>query len=101
MRPKVACRLLLEKMQAASITEAFVVLREGKWDIRLICGDGEMLEMNLAYLIIDAPFGVPFTMTQALPFIQEVTIAFGFPVIFFEQDHVCVKLLNTIEAPRL
>jgi glucose-1-phosphate thymidylyltransferase len=96
MRPKVACHYLLEKMRAASIMKAFIVLREGKWDIPAYLRDGKMLGMNLAYLIMDAPFGVPFTIDQAFPFIQEVTIAFGFPDIFFEQDDVFIKLLNRL-----
>jgi glucose-1-phosphate thymidylyltransferase len=96
MRPKVACHYLLEKMRAASITEAFIVLREGKWDIPAYLQDGKMLGMNLAYLIMDAPFGVPYTIDQAFPFVQDVIIAFGFPDIFFEQDDVFVKLLNRL-----
>ena len=32
-RPKVACEYLLERMRLAGVNRAYIVLREGKWDI--------------------------------------------------------------------
>ena len=60
LRPKVVCHYLLEKMQFAGITKAYIILRNGKWDIPAYLGDGKMLDMNLAYLIMRLPFGVPY-----------------------------------------
>jgi glucose-1-phosphate thymidylyltransferase len=46
-------------MQLAGIDKAYFILRSGKWDIPAYFGDGEMLSMNLGYLIMNLPFGVP------------------------------------------
>jgi glucose-1-phosphate thymidylyltransferase len=96
-RPKAICQYLLEKMHFAGVDKAYIILREGKWDIPAYLRDGKMLGMDLAYLIMDAPFGVPFTIDQAFEFVQEATIAFGFPDIFFEPRDTFVKLLDRLE----
>lgn len=95
-RPKAVCHYLLEKMRSAGIRKAYIVLREGKWDIPAYLGDGRMLGMHLAYLIVDVPFGVPFTIDRAFPFVQEAIIGLGFPDIFFEPDNVFMRLLDRL-----
>jgi glucose-1-phosphate thymidylyltransferase len=97
-RPKVACHYLLEKMRAAGITKTFIVLREGKWDIPAYLGSGGMLDMQLAYLVASLPFGPPYTIDEAYPFIQEVVVAFGFPDILFESDSAFTELLRRQET---
>ena len=82
LRPKVVSHYLLEKMRLAAVTNAYVILRKGKWDIPGYFSDGKMLEMNLAYLMMDLPFGVPYTLDQAYPFVKDSTVVFGFPDIF-------------------
>jgi len=96
-RPKAVCHYLLDKMRFAGIKKAYIVLRAGKWDIPAYLSDGKMLGMHLAYLIMDAPFGVPFTIDQAFPFVQEANIAFGFPDIFFEPHDTFVQLLDRLK----
>ncbi|MDB4441921.1 sugar phosphate nucleotidyltransferase [bacterium] len=93
-RPKVVCHYLLENLRIANITKAYIVLREGKWDIPAYFRDGKMLDMNLAYLIMDLPHGVPFTLDQAYPFIKDAIIAFGFPDIIFQPEDAYVQLLS-------
>ncbi|MBI5099503.1 MAG: dTDP-glucose pyrophosphorylase [Nitrospirae bacterium] len=93
MRPKVVSHYLLEKMRLADITKAFIILRDGKWDIPAYFGDGKGLDMNLAYLMMDLPYGVPFTLDQAYPFVQDALVALGFPDIMIEPDDVYRKLL--------
>ena len=56
--------------------------------------------MHLAYLILGAPFGVPFTLDQAYPFVRNATVAFGFPDILFEPEDGFVKLLRRQSASR-
>ena len=51
-RPKVVCTYLLEKMSAAGITKAHIILRKGKWDIPAYLGDGSIVNMHLSYLIM-------------------------------------------------
>jgi len=94
LRPKVVCHYLLEKMRRAGITQVYIVLRAGKWDIPAYLGDGAMLDMNLAYLMMRLPFGAPYTLDQAYPFVQNALVAFGFPDILFQPDDAFVQLLN-------
>lgn len=94
LRPKVVCHYLLEKMRLADITKAYIVLRNGKWDIPAYLGDGTILNMHLGYLIMHLPFGVPYTIDQAYPFIHNAKVAFGFPDILFKPDDAFVQLLN-------
>jgi glucose-1-phosphate thymidylyltransferase len=93
LRPKVVCHYLLEKMQLAGITKAYIVLRQGKWDIPAYLGDGTMLDMHLAYFIMRLPFGAPYTLDQAYPFVKDAVIALGFPDIIFQPDDAFVRLL--------
>ena len=93
--PKVVSHYLLEKMRLAGISKAFVVLREGKWDIPKYFGDGSMLDMNLAYLMMGLPYGAPYTADQAYPFLQNSLVAFGFPDILFGPDDTYCQLLKS------
>jgi glucose-1-phosphate thymidylyltransferase len=93
-RPKVACHYLLEKMRLADITKAYIVIREGKWDIPAYLCDGSMLDMHLAYLIVGPTAGPPYTLDEAYPFVRDVVVAFGFPDILFEGDKAFGQLLS-------
>ena len=94
LRPKPVCVYLLEKMRLAGIAEVYIVLRDGKWDIPAYLGDGTNLNMHLAYLIMRLPFGVPYTLNQAYPFVQDAIVAFGFLDILFEPEDAFEKLLS-------
>lgn len=96
--PKVATHYLLERMRAAGITRAYVVLRAGKWDIPAYLGDGANFDMHLAYLLMGAPFGSPYTLDKAWPFVQRARIALGFPDILFEPIDAFVRLLAHQDA---
>lgn len=93
LRPKTVCHHLLEKMRRAGITKAFFILRPGKWDIPAYFGDGAMLNMHLGYLTVHVPYGVPYTLNQAYPFVKDARIALGFPDILFRPDDAFVHLL--------
>jgi dTDP-glucose pyrophosphorylase len=94
LRPKVVSHYLLEKFRIAGITTAYIVLREGKWDIPAYFGDGAMIDMFLAYIVITDSCGPPDTLDRAYPFIQNKFIAFGFPDILFTPDDVFGQLLQ-------
>lgn len=94
LSPKVVSHYLLEKMRLADITKAFIILRDGKWDIPAYLGNGKMLDMNLAYLMMDLPYGVPYTLDQAYPFVQDSIIALGFPDMIFQPEDAFVRLLD-------
>jgi glucose-1-phosphate thymidylyltransferase len=94
-RPKAVCHYLLEKMRLAGIHKAYVILREGKWDIPAYLNDGTaLLDMNLAYLMMRLPFGAPFTLDQAYPFVKDALVALGFPDIIFQPEDAFVRLLK-------
>jgi len=93
LRPKVVGHYLLEKMQLADIEKVFIIIREGKWDIPTYFGDGREFGLHLAYLMMNEPFGVPFTLNQAYPFVRNAAVAFGFPDIIFKPDDAFSKLL--------
>jgi len=80
-------------MNLAGISKAYLVLRPGKWDIPAYFGDGSTLNMHLAYLMLGVPFGVPFTLDQAYPFVRGATVAFGFPDILFDSEDGFSRLL--------
>lgn len=98
LRPKVACHYLLEKMQLAGVNNVYIVLRPGKWDIPAYLGDGSMLNMHIAYLMMGLPFGTPFSLDQAYPFVQDGLVAFGFPDIIFGTDDAFVQLVESQAA---
>ncbi len=97
VRPKAACQYLLEQMQLAGVTKAFIVLRAGKWDLPAYLGGGEQVDMRLAYLIanmMNLPFGPPYTLDQAFPFVQDALVAFGFPDILSRPEDAFCRLLE-------
>jgi glucose-1-phosphate thymidylyltransferase len=95
VRPKVVSHYLLEKMYRAGIRKAYIVLREGKWDIPTYYNDGAaLLDMHLAYLMMRWPYGPPFTVDQAYAFVRHAIVAFGFPDILFEPRDAFVHLLK-------
>jgi len=94
VRPKVVCHYLLEKMRRAGIVKAYIILRDGKWDIPGYFGDGSLVDMHLAYLIRGLPFGPPYTVDQAYAFVQDAVVAFGFPDILFQPDDAFIRLLG-------
>jgi len=93
LRPKAVCHYLLEQIQRAGVRKTYIILREGKWDIPTYLGDGTMLGMHLAYLMMGVPFGAPYTLDQAYPFVREAMVVFGFPDIIFQPDDAFVQLL--------
>ena len=82
-RPKVAAQYLLEKFSAAGIGTAYLIIREGKWDIPNYFRDGHFIKLSLAYLVIPGSLGPPDTIDRAYAFIEQKRVAFGFPDILF------------------
>jgi len=82
---------LFEKMRLAGI-QGLTAL--GEVDIPAYFGDGKILDMNLGYLIVRFAFGVPYTLDQAYPFVQNALVALGFPDILFQPDDTFKRLLG-------
>ncbi len=96
-RPKVAAHYLLEKFRAAGITKAYLVIRDGKWDIPNYFRDGRLVDLSLAYIVISGSLGPPDTIDRAYPFIEQQRVAFGFPDILFGPDDAYRQLLEAQE----
>jgi glucose-1-phosphate thymidylyltransferase len=96
-RPKVACQFLLEQFQSAGISRAFVIIRPGKWDIPNFLGDGKRFDVDLAYLMMGHPYGSPYSLDQAWPFIQNNRVALGYPDIIFKPEDAYARLLKRQE----
>lgn len=98
LQPKVACHYPLEAMRRGGIKKVYVVLREGKWDIPSYLGDGKAFDLDIAYLMRGLPFGVPFTLEQAFPFIERNLVALGWPDILFHGVDGYQQLLDRQRA---
>ena len=92
--PRAVCEYLFEKMHEAHITRAYVILREGKWDIPAYLGDGSRAGMHLAYLMMGLPYGTPYSVNQAYPFLQHAIVAFGFPDMVLGPGNIFGRLLE-------
>lgn len=97
LRPKVASHYLLERMRIGGAQRAYIILRPGKWDIPGYFGDGSPIDISLAYLIVHVPFGVPFTLDQAYPYVRDANVLLGFPDILFWPNTAYVTLLQQLE----
>lgn len=97
MRPKVVSHYLFECLSRAGVRKGYVVIRKGKWDIPAYWGDGRMIGMDLAYVVIEGSSGPPDTIDRAYQFIREKTVAFGFPDIIFRPKDVFRKLLARLD----
>jgi len=96
-RPKVAAHYLLEKMVQANVQRVFTIIRKGKWDIPAYFGDGKMVGVPIAYLIMDLPYGVPYTLDQAYPYAKDSVVFFGFPDIVFSPDDAFIILYKKLK----
>ncbi|MGE0802693.1 MAG: NDP-sugar synthase [Lautropia sp.] len=97
-RPKPVSQYLVERMRAAGARKLFFIARQGKWDIADYYGDGARLGMRIAYLHVGAPWGPPFTLSQATPFIGDADVVFGFPDILIDPVDSFSPLLARMHA---
>ena len=42
--------------------------------------------MDFAYLLMNLPYGVPYTVDQAYPFVREAKVMMGFPDMLYGPD---------------
>ncbi len=99
LRPKPVSMYLLEKYRKAGATQSFLILRKGKWDIPAYYGTGSDpdIDMDLAYLIIEIPYGTPYSLDQAYPFVKNDVVLLGFPDIMIGPEDLYGQLLETLE----
>ena len=95
-RPKAVSQYLLEKMRAAGARRIFFVVRSGKFDIAGYYGDGSRLGLSIAYLMMNEPWGPPFSAAQAAPFVDGATVLFGFPDILIQPEDCFVRACDRL-----
>lgn len=88
---------LVRYYSIAGITQQFFIVHPGKWDIPGYYGDGSAHHAHIGYLIMNLPYGTPFTVDQAFPFVQDKMVALGFPDIMFEPEDAFVQLRIKLE----
>jgi len=93
-QPRVVCEHLLGKMHTAGVSSVYIILREGKWDIPAYLGDGSKTGLQLAYLMMRLPYGTPYSVDQAFPFVRQATVALGFPDMIFGPEDIFTTLLE-------
>lgn len=99
-RPKVAAEYLLERMKAGGVAKAYIVIRDGKWDIPAYFGDGREVGIELAYVVISGSAGPPDSVDRLNSFVKEQIVAFGFPDIMLEPSDIFRQLLGRLESGR-
>ncbi|WP_299759233.1 sugar phosphate nucleotidyltransferase [uncultured Pontibacter sp.] len=99
-QPKVISQYLLEHMRRAGAQQVYFILRKGKWDIPNYYGDGSQLKLQLAYLMMQKPYGSPYSADQAYTFVRQQRVLFGFPDILFEPDNTFERLLQRQEQTK-
>ncbi len=97
-RPKPVSQYLLDRMKRAGARKVFFIARAGKWDIADYYGDGSRLGLHLAYLHVGAPWGPPFSIAQAVPFIGDANVVFGFPDILIHPVDSFSPLLDRLAS---
>jgi glucose-1-phosphate thymidylyltransferase len=83
---------LIEGFRQGDIKKAFFIVREGKWDIPQYYQNGAGHGIHLGYLFRAIPYGVPYTLYEALDFVADDPVAMGFPDIIFKPLDAYVHL---------
>ncbi len=97
-RMRVMADCLLDAFSRAGIHQAYFIIRDGKWDIPAFFGDGRNHGIDIGYLMMGLPYGTPFTLDQAYPFIRGKTVATGFPDMQFEPIDVFTPMLARLDC---
>lgn len=97
-RPKAVSEYLLEQMVRAGCHYGYFVLREGKWDIPGYFGSGAEFGFALGYLLVEEPWGPPFTLGKAAPFVSDSLVVTGFPDILIDPPDAMLRVVEHLRA---
>jgi glucose-1-phosphate thymidylyltransferase len=97
---RVISEYLINSYRIAGINNIYFILRKGKWDIPAYYGDGSDFGVNISYLIMNLPYGTPFTLDQAYPFTKNKYIALGYPDIIVEPAEAYIKIKEKISETK-
>ncbi len=97
-QPKPVSQYLVEQMRLAGCAQVFFIVRRGKWDIADYFGDGARFGLDIGYLMMREPWGPPFTLSQAVPFVGDATVAVGFPDILIHPPDALAQAVARLHA---
>lgn len=99
-RPKPVMLYLIEQFRRAGADKLVVALRSGKWDIADYLGDGHRIGLPTAYVMMGEPWGPPFTASQALPFVGDADVLYGFPDILLTPSDALARVRERLNITR-
>ncbi len=91
--PQPAACWAVEQMQRAGVDRAYVVLREGKWDVLACLGDGSRLGVPLAYVVTPGTESVAHSVDLAHPFVRNASVALAWPDVLYEPEDALARTL--------
>ena len=89
---------LIRYFKLGGINRIYFIIRKGKWDIPEFYGDGSSMDINIGYLIMNLPYGTPFTLDQAYPFVRDKFVALGFPDILIKPENTYAALSEKLSG---
>jgi glucose-1-phosphate thymidylyltransferase len=95
---RIVSEFLIESMLQAGVDQLHFVIRKGKWDIPAFFGSKFNGKLPVCYHIAEFDYGVPFTVNQAYPFIDEHLVVLGFPDILFQPENAFSRLINQLKT---
>ena len=85
----------LDAMGGAGIDRAYVVLREGKWDIpRVLAAEASPDWPDLAYLVTEGTASLPASLNLAYHFVRGAQVVLGFGDVWFVPGGALADLLE-------
>jgi glucose-1-phosphate thymidylyltransferase len=89
---------VLERLALGGVTDALVLLRPGKDDVRLALGDGRRYGVRLDYLVQEATPSVPHTLLPGLRAAGDREVVLAFPDLLFWPRDALSGLRATLEG---
>jgi glucose-1-phosphate thymidylyltransferase len=95
---RVTASNLISYFRKAGISNIYFIISKGKWDIPDYFGDGTGYGVNISYLITNLPYGTPFTLDQAFPFVNDKIVALGYPDLIVHPEDAFETLINRFKG---
>ena len=96
--PRVISQNTVDAYLKGGASKIFFIIRKGKWDIPNYYGDGSEFGTQMAYLIMNLPYGIPYTLDQAHAYVQNAICLLGFPDMLIDPEDAYQHLVNKLKA---
>ena len=88
------CKCLIDSYRIAGVNKIYMIIRDGKEDIRHHLGNGSQYDVEIRYLFTQKSYGPPYTLDEAYPLIQNQYVVLGFPDILFKPRYAFKQLIE-------